>query len=470
MTQLSLVGVSKIFGSTKVVNNVSVKVEPGKVHVLLGENGAGKSTVIKMMSGIYQPDEGHIEIDGKEVRIPNVDTARKFGIAVIHQELNLVPQLSIMENLFLGTLPNKAGFVDRKTMAEKARKAIKLIGLEEDVHTAMGELGVARQQMVEIAKALMQDASILILDEPTAALTRRECDQLFAIMDELKAKGVGMVFISHHLDEIARVGDVVSVLRDGQYIDTVPASTSEDELVKLMVGRDITNQFPRIAQEPGEVLLDVKELTREGALDKVSLQVHAGEVVGLAGLVGAGRTEVIRAIFGADSYDSGSVSVCGKKLQKKSIAQSIEAGLGLVPEDRRTQGLILDASVAENLGLATMLSTAKCGFADLAGQRRRENETAQKLRIRVLLLDEPTRGVDVGARVEIYDLINEITANGGAVLMASSDLPEVLGMSDKVLVMSEGRITGHMPASEATQEKVMALAVSHMDDENDNEH
>lgn len=221
MTQLSLVGVSKIFGSTKVVNNVSVKVEPGKVHVLLGENGAGKSTVIKMMSGIYQPDEGHIEIDGKEVRIPNVDTACKFGIAVIHQELNLVPQLSIMENLFLGTLPNKAGFVDRKTMAEKARKAIKLIGLEEDVHTAMGELGVARQQMVEIAKALMQDASILILDEPTAALTRRECDQLFAIMDELKAKGVGMVFISHHLDEIARVGDVVSVLRDGQYIDTV---------------------------------------------------------------------------------------------------------------------------------------------------------------------------------------------------------------------------------------------------------
>lgn len=500
MTRLSLVGVSKIFGNTKVVNNVSVKVEPGKVHVLLGENGAGKSTVIKMMSGIYQPDEGHIEIDGKEVRIPNVDAARKFGIAVIHQELNLVPQLSIMENLFLGTLPNKAGFVDRKTMAEKARKAIKLIGLEEDVHTAMGELGVARQQMVEIAKALMQDASILILDEPTAALTRRECDQLFAIMDELKTKGVGMVFISHHLDEIARVGDVVSVLRDGQYIDTVPASTSEDELVKLMVGRDITNQVPRIAQEPGEVLLDVKELTREGALDKVSLQVHAGEVVGLAGLVGAGRTEVIRAIFGADSYDSGSVSVCGKKLQKKSIAQSIEAGLGLVPEDRRTQGLILDASVAENLGLATMLSTAKCGFADLAGQRRRENETAQKLRIRmanvnqtagslsggnqqkivfgkwsmanvkVLLLDEPTRGVDVGARVEIYDLINEITANGGAVLMASSDLPEVLGMSDKVLVMSEGRITGHMPASKATQEKVMALAVSHMDDENDNEH
>lgn len=499
MTQLSLVGVSKIFGNTKVVNNVSVKVEPGKVHVLLGENGAGKSTVIKMMSGIYQPDEGHIEIDGKTVQIPGVEAARKFGIAVIHQELNLVPQLSIMENLFLGMLPNKTGFVDYRAMAKKAKAALKLIGLDEDVHTPMGELGVARQQMVEIAKALMQDASILILDEPTAALTRKECNQLFEIMDELKAKGVGMVFISHHLDEIARVGDVVTVLRDGQYIDTVPASTDEDELVKLMVGRDITNQFPRVACKPGEVLLDVKNLTREGALDNVSLQVRAGEVIGLAGLVGAGRTETIRAIFGADTYDSGSVTVCGKTLPKKSIAESIHVGLGLVPEDRRTQGLILEASVAENLGLATMLPTSKFGFADLRGQRQREAETAEKLRIRmanvnqsagslsggnqqkivfgkwsmanvkVLLLDEPTRGVDVGARVEIYDLINEITSNGGAVLMASSDLPEVLGMSDKVMVMSEGRITGCLPAKEATQEKVMALAVSHMENETNNE-
>lgn len=495
MTQLSLVKVSKIFGAAKVVDGVSVTVEPGKVHVLLGENGAGKSTVIKMMSGIYQPDEGHIEIDGETVRIPNVDAARKFGIAVIHQELNMVPQLSIMENLFLGALPTKAGFVDRAAMRKKAKAALDLIGLDEDVNTPMGELGVARQQMVEIAKALMQDASILILDEPTAALTRKECEHLFEIMEELKAKGVGMVFISHHLDEIARVGDVVTVLRDGKYIDTIDAQAPESELVRLMVGRNIENQFPRVAQEPGKTLLKVDHLTRAGSIDDVSFEVHAGEVVGLAGLVGAGRTEVIRAIFGADSYDSGSVAVDGQTLPKADIARTIAAGVGLVPEDRRTQGLILEASVAENLGLATMVPTSKFGFADLKGQTKRENETAKKLRIRmanvdqaagslsggnqqkivfgkwsmanvkVLLLDEPTRGVDVGARVEIYELINEITANGGAVLMASSDLPEVLGMSDRVLVMSNGRLSGGMPAKEATQEKVMSLAVSHMDEE-----
>ncbi|KFF30500.1 sugar ABC transporter ATP-binding protein [Bifidobacterium bombi] len=494
MTRLSLVGVSKIFGNSKVVDNVSVTVDPGKVHVLLGENGAGKSTVIKMMSGIYQPDEGHIEIDGEEVTIPNVDAARRLGIAVIHQELNMVGELSIMENLFLGNLPTKAGFVDRSTMRSKAIEALKMIGLDEDVSKPMKELGVARQQMVEIAKALMQNASILILDEPTAALTQNECQQLFSIIGQLKAKNVGMVFISHHLDEIPKVGDVVTVLRDGQYIDTVPASTPESELVKLMVGRNITNQYPRKAAERGRVLLKVDSLNRAGAIEDVSFEVHAGEVVGLAGLVGAGRTEVLRAIFGADSYDSGEVTVDGTRVAKNSIPQSIAAGVGLVPEDRHTQGLVLGASVADNLGMATMIPTAKFGFVNRSLQRNNEGETSRKLNIhmsdinqsvgslsggnqqkvvfgkwtmahvKVLLLDEPTRGVDVGARVEIYELINEITAHGGAVLMASSDLPEVLGMSDRVLVMSGGRISGDMPVSEATQESVMSLAVSHMQD------
>ncbi|MFP1666633.1 sugar ABC transporter ATP-binding protein [Gardnerella leopoldii] len=492
MTELSLVGVSKIFGNSTVVDNVSVTVKPGEVHVLLGENGAGKSTVIKMMSGIYQPDKGHIEINGETVRIPNVDTARKLGIAVIHQELNLVPELSIMENLFLGMLPTKAGFVSRATMRARAESALQVIGLDEDVNKPMGQLGVARQQMVEIAKALMQHASILILDEPTAALTKPECEQLFNIMEDLKSKNVGMVFISHHLDEIARIGDVVTVLRDGKYVDTVDAQVPEKELVKLMVGRDITNQFPHGKRSQGKELLKVEGLTRKGTLENVSFSVHAGEVVGLAGLVGAGRTEVLRAIFGADSYDSGSITVDGKSIAKANIAGSIAAGLGLVPEDRRVQGLILEASVAENLGISTLVPTAHVGFADLKGQRTREEETAKKLRIRmanidqlagslsggnqqkivfgkwsmanvkVLLLDEPTRGVDVGARVEIYELINNIVENGGAVLMASSDLPEVLGMSDRVLVMSNGRISGELAASEATQESVMELAVTHL--------
>lgn len=493
MTELSLVGVSKIFGNATVVDNVSVTVKPGQVHVLLGENGAGKSTVIKMMSGIYQPDKGHIEIDGKTVRIANVEAARRFGIAVIHQELNLVPQLSIMENLFLGMLPTKSGFVDRKVMKSRAQEALKIIGLDEDVTRPMAELGVARQQMVEIAKALMQDASILILDEPTAALTRRECEQLFSIMEQLKQKGVGMVFISHHLDEIARVGDVVTVLRDGKYIDTVDAHVDEETLVRLMVGRDITNQYPRQEHHPGKELLRVEGLSRKGAMRNVSLSLHAGEVVGLAGLVGAGRTEVLRAIFGADSYDAGTISVEGKPLKKADIASSIAAGIGLVPEDRRTQGLILGATVADNLGLSTLVSTSKAGFASLRSQRKREEDTAKKLRIRmagidqsagslsggnqqkivfgkwsmanvkVLLLDEPTRGVDVGARVEIYELINDVVSAGGAVLMASSDLPEVLGMSDRIVVMSNGRISGELSAQTASQEQVMSLAVSHMD-------
>lgn len=494
MTELSLIGVSKIFGNSTVVDNVSVTVKPGQVHVLLGENGAGKSTVIKMMSGIYQPDKGHIEINGEPVRIANVDAARRAGIAVIHQELNLVPELSIMENLFLGNLPRKAGFIDRATMRVQAEQALRVIGLEEDVHRPMGELGVAHQQMVEIAKALMQHASVLILDEPTAALTHRECEQLFAIMEDLKHQGVAMVFISHHLDEIARIGDVVTVLRDGKYIATVDAHVDEDELVRLMVGRDITDQYPKGERHAGKTLLEIKGLTRKGYIDNVSFNVHAGEVVGLAGLVGAGRTEVLRAIFGVDSYDSGSVYVDGKELKKSDIASSINSGLGLVPEDRRTQGLILGASVADNLGLATLVPTAHAGFADLQGQRKREMETAKTLRIRmagidqlagslsggnqqkivfgkwsmanvkVLLLDEPTRGVDVGARVEIYELINDIVAQGGAVLMASSDLPEVLGMSDRVLVMSNGRLSGELSSSEATQERVMALAVSHLED------
>lgn len=499
MTQISLRGVSKIFENTMVVDDVSVTVNPSQVHVLLGENGAGKSTVIKMMSGIYQPDKGHIEIDGKETRIPDVNAARDLGIAVIHQELNLVPQLSIMENLFLGHLPTHGGFVDRAAMRKQAKRALARIGLEEDVDKPMGELGVARQQMVEIAKALMQNASVLILDEPTAALTRKECEQLFLIMEELKKQGVAMVFISHHMDEIQRIGDVVTVLRDGKYIATVPASTPEPELVKLMVGRQIENQYPHAKHEPGEVLLSVKDLTRAGAIDHVSFEVRAGEVVGLAGLVGAGRTEVIRAIFGADPYDSGSVFVGGKKLPMADISRSIAAGMGLVPEDRRSQGLILEASVADNLGLATLLSTSHAGFADLKGQRAREKKVADQLRIRmasidqtagslsggnqqkivfgkwttsqakVLLLDEPTRGVDVGARVEIYELIDAVVSQGGAVLMASSDLPEVLGMSDRILVMSNGRLSGQMPANQATQEKIMALAVSHMDGEEKNE-
>ena len=356
----------------------------------------------------------------------------------------------------------------------------------------VGELGVAKQQLVEIAKALSMNARILILDEPTAALTGKEVDALFAVLEELKAKGVAMVFISHHLEELARIAETISVLRDGSFIAEVPADTDEDELVRLMVGREIENQYPReVPPEHGKALLEVSELTADGAFHDVTFTVHAGEVVGLAGLVGAGRTEIIRAIAGADPYDSGTIRVGATQLRGGDIRAAIRAGVGHIPEDRKSQALVLDASVGDNLGFATLYPTAKAGLADRSGQRRRAGDVAEKLRIRmadlsqtirnlsggnqqkavfgrwvlagskVLLLDEPTRGVDVGAKVEIYNIINEVTAAGGAVLMASSDLPEVLGMSDRILVMSGGQLAGQLP-KDSTQDEVMAFAVSNV--------
>lgn len=490
---LKLEKVSKSFGPVNVIDEVSVSVYPGKVTALLGENGAGKSTLIKMMSGVYQPDSGAIIVDGKEVTLPTTRDAEALGIATIHQELNLVRSMSVAENVMLGRTPQKFGLVNYPELRRRAQAALDIIGVNVDLDTPVGELGIARQQLVEIAKALSMDARILILDEPTAALTGHEIEQLFTVVDDLKAKGVGMVFISHHLDEIARIADTVSVLRDGEFVAEVPADTPENELVRLMVGRDIADQFPRVRPAIGEPLLEVDAISAAGRFQNVSFQVRAGEVVGLAGLVGAGRTEVIRAIAGADPIDSGSVTVDGRKLRLGDIAEAIGRGVGHVPEDRKGQGLLLGASVAENLGLATLRSTSKFGIADRRGQRSRAQEVAEKLRIRmagidqeirnlsggnqqkavfgrwvlagsrVLLLDEPTRGVDVGAKVEIYNIINELTAAGGAVLMVSSELPEVLGMSDRVLVMSGGRLAGELPNS-ATQDEVMALAVSQVGD------
>ncbi|QNN82854.1 sugar ABC transporter ATP-binding protein [Brachybacterium sp. Z12] len=488
---LTLEGVSKSFGPVTVIDDVTVQVRTGEVEVLLGENGAGKSTLIKMMSGIYQPDSGRILVDGQPVQLPDVKAAERHGIATIHQELNLVPELSVAENITLGRTPKRLGMVDRKEMRRIAQAALDRIGLDVDLDQPVGELGIARQQLVEIAKALSQDARLLILDEPTAALTGREIDALFRVVHELKSRGVGMVFISHHLDEIPRIGDTVSVLRDGKFIAQVPADTSEDELVSLMVGRDIDDQFPRRrAETQGEVLLEIEGLSSEDKFSDVGFSVHAGEVLGIAGLVGAGRTEVLRAVFGADPYDTGTVTLQGKNLPGGDVGRSIARGLGLVPEDRKSQGLVLDAGVGENAGYATLRSTAKRGLADRRGQRARAAKVTEQLSVRmagldqpirnlsggnqqkvvfarwvmagstVLLLDEPTRGVDVGAKVEIYELINEITENGGAVVMVSSELPEVLGMSDRILVMSNGQVAGILDADGATEDAVMSLAVS----------
>nr|WP_245192585.1 sugar ABC transporter ATP-binding protein [Arthrobacter pigmenti] len=483
--------VTKTFGPVTVIKGVTVNVFPGKVQVLLGENGAGKSTLIKMMAGVHQPDGGRILVDGKEVRLADTNASEALGIATIHQELNLVGSMTVAENICMGRFPRRFGMVDRRTMRETARAALEMIGLDIDVDHRVGELGIARQQLVEIAKALSLNARMLILDEPTAALTKREISALFAVVEDLRQRGVGMVFISHHLDEIAAIGDSVSVLRDGEFIDEVPADTEEDELVRLMVGRSIEQQFPRRREYdgPADTLLEVNGLSTKGLINNVSFEVKAGEIVGLAGLVGAGRTEVIRAIAGVDPYVTGTVRVRGKELPKSSIGAAIRAGVGHVPEDRKAHGLVLGAPVNENIGYATLATTAKSGLVDRTGQRKRAQDVADKLRIRmhtldqpvgslsggnqqktvfarwivanssVLLLDEPTRGVDVGAKVEIYELMNAITAAGGAVVMVSSELPEVLGMSDRVLVMSGGHISGELAAGEATQDAVMTLAV-----------
>jgi ribose transport system ATP-binding protein len=366
-----------------------------------------------------------------------------------------------------------------------------------DVDTPVGELGIAQQQLVEIAKALSINARVLILDEPTAALTKHETENLFRVVEELRAERVGMLFISHHLEEIAEIGDSVCVLRDGEFIAEVPGSTHEDELVRLMVGRSIDDQFPRRIVEPEtpQTVLAVEGLGAKGRFSNISFDVKAGEILGIAGLVGAGRTEVIRAIAGVDKHDAGSVTVRGKRLPKGDVGAAIAAGIGHVPEDRKVQGLVLDATVNENLGYATLKSSSRLGLADFAGQRRKAEEIAKKLRIRmlnidqpirslsggnqqkvvfgrwimaassVLLLDEPTRGVDVGAKVEIYELMNQITAAGGAIVMVSSELPEVLGMSDRILVMRDGEVAGVMAAADATQDAVMSLAALDTDDD-----
>ncbi|WP_409238230.1 sugar ABC transporter ATP-binding protein [Streptomyces sp. PA5.6] len=490
---LRIESIRKTFPGVVALDSVDFDLRRGEVHVLLGENGAGKSTLIKMLSGAYRPDSGRIFAEGREVRINGAQDAERLGIATIYQEFNLVPDLTVAENIFLGRQPRRFGLVDRKKMEADADELLQRVGVDVSPRAKVRELGIARLQMVEIAKALSLDARVLIMDEPTAVLTSEEVDKLFAIVRTLRADGVGIVFITHHLEEIAALGDRVTVLRDGRSVDQVPASTDEDELVRLMVGRSIEQQYPRERpdpEDPGPPLLRVDGLTRDGVFHDISFEVRAGEVVGLAGLVGAGRTEVARAVFGADPYDGGSVDVDGERLPRHDVNAAMGAGIGLVPEDRKGQGLVLDASVRENLGLVTLRSATRAGLVDLKGQERAAARIAEQLGvrmaglgqhvrtlsggnqqkvvigkwlladIRVLILDEPTRGIDVGAKVEIYQLINELTASGHAVLMISSDLPEVLGMSDRVLVMAQGRIAGELTAEEATQDAVMALAVS----------
>jgi ribose transport system ATP-binding protein len=485
---LEMRGITKRFPGVTALDAVDFELEKGEVHVILGENGAGKSTLIKMLSGAYQPDEGEIRLDGEPVRISSATVAQNLGISTIYQEFNLVPELTVAENIFLGRQPRRFGLVDRRRMRTEAQKLLERIKVRVDPDALVSNLGVARHQMVEITKALSLNARILIMDEPTASLSGQEVERLFELVRGLKDEEVGVVFISHHLEEVTEIGDRVTVLRDGKFVDRVPATTDHSELVRMMVGRSIEDQFPRRRPEIGEVLLDVRNLSREGVLENISFQVRAGEVVGIAGIVGAGRTEMARAIFGVDPVDSGEVWVEGRRMERPDPREAKRRGIGFITEDRQGQGIVQPLSVAENLALASLGRNTSAGLVNSREQRRQAQKMIEDLNIRtpspeqevrylsggnqqkvvigkwlladskVLIMDEPTRGIDVGAKVEIYGLMNELTQQGAAILMISSDLLEVLGMSDRILVMSGGRITGELSTEEASQERVMALA------------
>ena len=491
---LEMRGITKRFPGVTALYHVDFELEKGEVHVLLGENGAGKSTLIKMLSGAYRPDEGEVLLDGEKVDISSAMDAQRLGISTIYQEFNLVPQLTVAENVFLGRQPRSFGIVNRRKMRNDTRELLERIKVRVDADARVESLGVAQRQMVEIAKALSLDARILIMDEPTASLSGQEVGRLFEIIHGLQEDDVGVIFISHHLEEVTEIGDRVTVLRDGEYVDRVPASTDRSEFVRLMVGRDIEDQFPRRKPETGDVLLEVKNLSKEGVLEDISFELRAGEVVGIAGIVGAGRTELAEAIFGAEPADSGEVWVGGETLRPGQPREAKNRGIGFITEDRQGEGIVPPLSVAENLGLAALRRNTSVGFVNRGQQREEAKEMIDHLSIRtpgpeqvirylsggnqqkvvigkwllndskVLIMDEPTRGIDVGAKVEIYELMNELTENRAGILMISSELPEVLGMSDRVLVMSQGRITGELSAEEATQENVMELATRQKED------
>lgn len=483
----------KSFPGVRALSDAQFELFAGEVHALMGENGAGKSTMMKVLAGVYQKDSGTIKLFGQEVDIPNPRAAQALGIGIIHQELNLMNHLTVAQNIFIGREPLTAGgiVIDRKKMREDTQKILDKLHLRIDPETEVGELTVAKQQMVEIAKALSFESKVLIMDEPTAALNNAEIEDLFKIIRQLKEHGVGMVYISHKMDELKRISDRVTVMRDGQYIGTVPtAETSMDTIINMMVGRQLfEGDGPTAAPENAEVVLEVRNLNRGRVVKNVNFQVRKGEILGFAGLMGAGRTEVARAIFGADKVDSGEIVVRGQTVSIKSPADAVKHGIGYLSEDRKHFGLATGMDVESNIVLTTMRRFLSANFflkhkairetalkfvkqldiktpsvsqkvAFLSGGNQQKVVIAKWLvrDCEVLFFDEPTRGIDVGAKSEIYKLLNTLAAQGRAIVMISSELPEVLRLSHRILVMCEGRITGELKAGEATQQNIMQFA------------
>ncbi|MGK7376684.1 sugar ABC transporter ATP-binding protein [Planococcus sp. 1R117A] len=483
--------ISKSFSGNQVLKDVQFSLEKGEIHALMGENGAGKSTLMKILTGIYSRDSGTVEVKGKEIHFTSPKQAEEAGIAVIHQELNILPHLSITDNLFLGKEETfgRSGVLKTKDMREKTRKALTELGLNVDPSQPASTLSVGQQQIVEIAKALSAEAEVIVMDEPTAALTDREIDTLFATIRNLQSKGVSFIYISHRMEEIFSLCDRITILRDGQYVgDRNISETSFEEIVQMMVGRELGERFPERNAKIGEVKLAVKGLSRKNCFENVSFEIRKGEVLSIAGLMGAGRTEVAQSLFGYKKADAGTLELDGRQVKIDKPKTAKELGIGYVTEDRKSEGLIVDFSVEENVSMTNFSSISKNGLISKDKERSLYDRMVKRLGIRtsgptqtakslsggnqqkvviakwlgiepeLLILDEPTRGVDVGAKKEIYSIINELAERGVAILMISSELPEVIGMADRVIVMHEGKVTADLPKNEMTQERIMHFA------------
>ncbi len=487
---IEMKGINKSFGTNQVLKNAGFFLKDGEVHALMGENGAGKSTLMKILTGVYTKDSGTVLVDGQEVSYKTPQEAEKAGIVFIYQELNVLFDLTVVENLFMGKEITKAfGVCDKKAMKEKALEVMQKVGVNIPVDAVMSELSVGQQQMVEICKALMVDAKVIIMDEPTAALTESETEGLFKVINSLRKKGVSIVYISHRMEEIFQLCDRITILRDGVYIDTKEIKDiTMDDVVQMMIGREIGERFPKREVKIGEEIIKVENLTSGKHFHDVSFSVRAGEVLGVAGLMGAGRTEIMQAIFGNLKKDSGKIFIEGKAVEIKNPRQAIAAGIGFITEDRKTEGLLLEKSIAENIEIANLGKVSNHNVLNKEKQEKLVKKGIEEFKVKcfgpwhecnnlsggnqqkvvlakwvytdpkILILDEPTRGVDIGAKKEIYNIINELAAKGVAVIMVSSELPEVLGMSDRIMVVREGEVRGILDGKEADQAKIMTLA------------
>ncbi len=486
-------GLSKAFPGVKALDGVDFAVLPGEVHVLLGENGAGKSTLVKHLAGVYQPDAGQLFMDGEPVSWSGPNDALAAGIVTVYQEFNLAQYMTVAQNVFLGQEPMKRGFVDRRERARRTKELMKQLDIDIDPHARVESLGVAQRQMVEILRALASSKlRLLILDEPTAAISRHEIDVLFGVLRRLRDRGVGMVYISHRLEEIEQIGDRVTVFRDGQKIAThAVGEVDTDRIIELMVGRPMTQFFPdRTNERSSEVLLDVRDLTlASGRAREVSFDVRRGEIVGLFGLVGAGRSETVRALFGAEPVASGTITVDGREVSVRSPKSAVRLGFGFAPEERKEEGIVPYMTVAQNISIASMGKVSRGPFVSRAKTDRVARHYVDALRIatpgvstrirslsggnqqkciiarllaaesEILLLDEPTRGIDVGAKAAVYDLINDLAADGKAVLVVSSDLVEVMGMCDRVIVFRKGRVAAEFERDAFSEQALLRAAV-----------